>query len=390
MPTYELLSEVAVAALLHLAAAPLEAVSEEGEYVLSQIAEIKDATNVVSDDIVMVPLALAADDSVDAGTCLALAPIMFVRLLGVPQQFMTYGICTGFYGPVSHFPFSFGDRLKFPSLLGHFFVARPGVVAALSELIPHPLSTGEPSSKRVCARPLGDRGEQTELLTDRGTVKFINDLEGGRFHTRNKTDLEGRERELNFLFRALDFERREYAMGVDYVLQTEKYRIMIVEEAETRTELRKEAFASCGLYDRVFTLRLFTDPGKLKLFLTGNVLSGDSITVTLHDFMGLQKLSEGDFICPQQNKPLVEILRNVQLAMQVLLSDHFKDVFEQFIFLLEGPLRPLELVKSNLLIFTVEECLRVFFKLVRSERTGSCPVITLVRNPEELLSLTVC
>ena len=36
-------------------------------------------------------------------------------------------------------------------------------------------------------------------------------------------------------------------MGVDYLLQTEKYRIMIVEEAETRTELRKSAFASCGL-----------------------------------------------------------------------------------------------------------------------------------------------
>jgi hypothetical protein len=30
--------------------------------------------------------------------------------------------------------------------------------------------------------------------------------------------LEGRERDLNFLFRALDYERREYAMGVDYLL----------------------------------------------------------------------------------------------------------------------------------------------------------------------------
>ena len=208
-------------------------------------------------------------------------------------------------------------------------------------------------------------------------------MEGGEYHTRNKTDLEARERDLNFLFRALDYERREYAMGVDYLLQTEKYRVMIVEEAETRTELRKAAFASCGLYDRVFTLRLFTDPVKLKLFLTGNVLSGDSITVTLLDFMGSQQLSEGDIICPQQNKPLVDILRNLQLVMQVLLSDHFRDSFEPFIFFLEGPLRPLELVKSNLLIFTVEESLRVFFKLVRSERTGSCPIVTLVRNPEE-------
>jgi hypothetical protein len=211
-------------------------------------------------------------------------------------------------------------------------------------------------------------------------LKIIVDLEGGQHQTRNKTDLEGRERDLNFLFRALDYGRREYAMGVDYLLQTEKYRIMIVEEAETRAELRKPAFASCGLYDRVFTLRLFTDPVKLKLFLTGNILTGESITVTLLDFMGNQQLSEGDVICPQQNKPLVETLRNLQLVMQVLLSDYFKDSFEPFILSLEGPIRPLELVKSNLLIFTVEESLKVFFKLVRSERTGSRPIVTPVRN----------
>ena len=253
--------------------------------VLSQIAERKDATNIVSEDVVMIPLAMAADVLVDAGTFLAASPIIFVRLVGVPQHIMTYGTCAGFYGPVSVFPFMIGDRIKFPSLLGHHFVARLGVAEALLELMPHPLSTSEPISKRVCARPLGDRGEQTELLTDKGTSKFINDLEGGKFNTRNKTDLEGREKELNFLFRALDFDRREYAMGVDYLLRTEKYRIMIVEEAETRTELRKAAFASCGLYDRVFTLRLFTDPGKLNVFLTGNVLSGDSITVTLHDLL---------------------------------------------------------------------------------------------------------
>jgi hypothetical protein len=383
MPTFDLLPEDILAALRLLAAAPVEVVNEEGEYVLSQIAEEKDATNLLSEDIVMIPLAIAAEALVDAGTYLAASPIMFVRLVGVPHHIMTYGTCVGFYGPVSVFPFTIGDRIKFPSMVGHYFVARPGVVEALLELMPHPHSTSEPLSKRVCARPLGNRGEQTEQVIETGTLKFINDLEGGRYNTRNKTDLEGRERDLNFLFRALDYERREYAMGVDYLLQTEKYRIMIVEEAETRTELRKAAFASCGLYDRVFNLRLFTDPVKLKLFLTGNVLSGDAMTVTLFDFMGSQQLSEGDIICPQQNKPLVDTLRNLQLVMQVLLSDHFKDSFEPFIFFLEGPLRPLELVKSNLLIFTVEESLRVFFKLVRSERTGSGPIVTSVRNPEE-------
>ena len=84
---------------------------------------------------------------------------------------MTYGTCAGFYGPVSIFPFTIGDRLKFPSL-GHYFIARPGVVKALLELTPHPYSTSELSSKRACARPLGNRGEQTEQLTVKGTLKI--------------------------------------------------------------------------------------------------------------------------------------------------------------------------------------------------------------------------
>ena len=83
---------------------------------LSQIAERKDASKIVSKDVVMIPLAMAADALVDAGTCLAVSPIMFVRLVGVPQQIMTYGTCTGFYGPVSHFPFSIGRVLPLSNL----------------------------------------------------------------------------------------------------------------------------------------------------------------------------------------------------------------------------------------------------------------------------------
>ena len=66
-------------------------------------------------------------------------------------------------------------------------------------------------------------------------MKYINDLDGGRYQILNKTDLGTREEELHFLFRALDVDRREGAMGVDYLLQTEKYRALIVSEAKSRT-----------------------------------------------------------------------------------------------------------------------------------------------------------
>ena len=110
-----LLPEGTLAALLFLAAVPAEVVNEEVEYVLSQIAERKEATNLLAEDIVIVPLAMAADARVDARTFLAAPPIMFVRLVEVPQHIMTYGTCAGFYGPVSIFPFTIGDRLKFCS-----------------------------------------------------------------------------------------------------------------------------------------------------------------------------------------------------------------------------------------------------------------------------------
>ena len=209
------------------------------------------------------------------------------------------------------------------------------------------------------------------------------DLEGGRHVTRNKTDLSSRETELAFLFRALDAERWESAMGVDFTLQTEKYRSMIVEEAKTRVELRNPTFSSCGIYDRVYNLKLFTDPVKLKLFLTGNVLTEDNATITLSDFVGKQMLTVGDIICAENNAPMVIVLQNIQIVLRVLLSNEFSEVMETFINDLQGTLRPLELVKANLLTYTVEGVIRKFFKVVRSERTGSSPVIIKVKNPNE-------
>ena len=57
MPTFNLLPGATLAALLFLVEALVEVVDEEGEYVLSQIAEKKEATNLLSEDIVTIPLA---------------------------------------------------------------------------------------------------------------------------------------------------------------------------------------------------------------------------------------------------------------------------------------------------------------------------------------------
>ena len=63
----------------------------------------------------------------------------------------------------------------------------------------------------------------------------------------------------------------------------------------------------------------------MKLFLTGNVVTEEIPTLSLVDFMWSQPLVEGEFICPKQNAPLVATLQNLQIVLQVLLSNDFCD-----------------------------------------------------------------
>ena len=68
-----------------------------------------------------------------------------------------------------------------------------------------------------------------------------------------------REKNLNFLFRALNPERWYMAMGGDFSLQIEEYMIMVIEQGRTGKELRHKAYLSCGILDRVRGLSLFTN-----------------------------------------------------------------------------------------------------------------------------------
>ena len=382
LPSYTPLPAEFVDAMRNMASAPDGTATEQGEYFLMAIAERRDVSTLLDGDYIVVPLLTLAQDQVADPTFMATAPIMFLKLVGTPHAVMTYSLCAAFYGPVTIAPFALGDRVKLPSM-STYFIARRGVVEALSELLLLSTSSVSQSSKRPCVRLLGDLGDQPDSTGEKGTLKYINDLDGGRYQTRNKTDLGTREEELHFLFRALDVDRREGAMGVDYSLQTEKYRALIVSEAKSRTELRNPVYTSCGLYDRVYKLRVFTDPVRLKLFLTGKVLTEEILTLTLVDFMGSQPLVEGEFICPKQNAPLVATLQNLQIVLQVLLSNDFEESIEPFIYHLQGKLRPLELVKSNLLRFTVEAVLRKFFKVVSTVRMGKLPLVAAVKTSAE-------
>jgi hypothetical protein len=85
------------------------------------------------------------------------------------------------------------------------------------------------------------------------------------------------------MMRAMEKERREYAITSDLALQAEVHRPMICEQGDTQAEERIPTFMSCGL------ISLKTQ--KLKLFLMGCVLLAgyDEPTLSLEDFVIQEK-----------------------------------------------------------------------------------------------------
>jgi hypothetical protein len=159
------------------------------------------------------------------------------------------------------------------------------------------------------------------------------DLDGVKHPTRNKTVLFVNEKELAFLWRAMDSSKREYGVSSDLTLQTEVYRRMLCEQSDTQAEDRKKTFISCGLLSRVQRLQIFTKTEKLKLLLTGCVLLEGSLepTLSLEDFITSEKISLRSSPCPSNNTGLVAALKNFQIVIQIIFSEFFESCLGEFI-----------------------------------------------------------
>jgi hypothetical protein len=151
---------------------------------------------------------------------------------------------------------------------------------------------------------------------------------------RDKSDLIAREKELGFAIRALDRDRWDQLAGKDYKLQASTYRVFILQQGRLREDHRHKAFASC--VDQVQGLGVSQKSDEMKLLLMGHILvEGDEPSLTLADFVdpeeGIQ-ISTCDSVCPLQNRPVIAVLKNRQVAMEVFLSSEYKNVFEAFIY----------------------------------------------------------
>lgn len=190
--------------------------------------------------------------------------------------------------------------------------------------------------------------------------------------TRTKTDIPQREKDLNFIFRAMDVLKWDYSISMDCVIQPEQYRSMLCEQGDTQTDDRHEAFMSCGLISRVQKLQMFSSKEKIKLLMIGSVLleGGGEPKITLEDFVTGEKVSSKAAVCSSNNTGLIAAVKNFQTVMQIIFSDAFKTCLEAFIDNLESVYRPMELVAADFLRYSIESTLRRFFRVVRSVKTS--------------------
>ena len=161
---------------------------------------------------------------------------------------MTYGECLAYSVGMLNQPLPVGTLIKFPSAT-KFVVARPRLLAILptssSATVTQDVAA---TAKRPCIRQPGTGGELAEDSTDKpkGTLQYLLDLDGNKHFTRNKSELNQREKDLFFVFRAMDTVKWDYSISSDMVLQAEEYRSMINEQGDTRSGNRHGSFMSRG------------------------------------------------------------------------------------------------------------------------------------------------
>ena len=196
---------------------------------------------------------------------------------------------------------------------------------------------------------------------------LLYDPEGHAHPTRVKSDLVVREQDLSVVFRVTATDRWQFVMGREFVLQVRQYRDVIVEQHATRAVDRLPGFSTCGLYDRISSLRLCRDLKLLEMLLKGHFGGSEVGAIGLQNFLGDGlRLPTGSEPCLRNNDLMVTALKNLELVLMVYFSAEFKGVTEAIIESLEGVDRPLELAPAGYLGRTVETALTKYFRRLRT------------------------
>ena len=198
------------------------------------MAQVLQADQVPVDSIMVVPLTPPRKDEALDFSFVAASECMYVQLHEQPQFRRTYGHCVAYSGDLVERPLEIGAVFKFATI-GTFVIAKRQLAAAVRAAM-GPEAEGQSvftTGKRQCVRPLVEVDELAEDAGAKGTSVYLLDLNGYKFYTINKSDIPQREKDLSFIFRAMDKSKMDYSTTTDFVLQTEVYRCMLCEQGDT-------------------------------------------------------------------------------------------------------------------------------------------------------------
>lgn len=216
--------------------------------------------------------------------------------------------------------------------------------------------------KKSASRAQEAGGERSE--GEKGGNYFIVTRDGVRLPTRDKSNLQVRCDNLEFMWRAADRNLWKHIAGSGYKLQSDVYWKIILEEAEVLQQPSESAFQRAGKVYLMSGTGIAKSPKMLELFLRGEFGEGD---LTLDSFSAGLRLTTTAFPCILQNAPLVGAIEALAVALEVLVSHKFAGVCDDLIETLRGHVRPLRLTDSGFLIHTVERVFIKFFRIVSKE-----------------------
>ena len=307
---------------------------------------------------------LDADEARDMDF-VASSDILFFEFLGKPGA-VAYIRCLGCLGDHPEGSELAGKRLTVerPS---HFLLAMGDLLDAAISLKTSNSSNGRalsgaPREKKPTNRAQDAGGERVE--GEKSGNYFIVTRDGMRLPTRDKSNLQIRCDQLEFMWRAADKGLWKHMAGSGYKLQSDIYWRTVLEEAEVLQQPVDSAFHRAGKVYLINGTGIATKPKLLELFLRGE-FGEDGLT--LDSFSAGSRLTTTAFPCVLQNAPLVGALEAIAVALEVLFSSEFAGVCDDLVEVLRGHLRPLRLTDSGFLVHTVERIFVKFFRIVSKD-----------------------
>ena len=252
---------------------------------------------------------------------LASSNLVFFEFLGSPSA-LGYVRCLGILGDGDEGSEYVQRRLKIESPT-HFLLAKgdfASVAAKMKqeELVSDRALQAEPRGKRSAHGTQEIGGEGTE--GEKGGGYYLVTRDGVKLQIRDKSNLQVRCDQLEFMWRAAEKGLWKHMAGSGYKLQAEAYWKIIQDEAEALEQPVGSVFLRASKVSVLNGTVIANSTKALEQFLKGKFGEGE---LSLDSICAGSRLSTAAHPCVLQNGPLVSAIETLGVALEVLFSPQF-------------------------------------------------------------------